>query len=71
MRMKSYQIMAVAADSLFYSIENRRIFIMAFQINEFRKVTNKKSKLIDGFSISPAVITERGRRNAIHDSSKR
>lgn len=70
MRMKSYQIMAVAADSLFYSIENRRIFIMAFQINEFRKVTNK-SKLINAFSISLAIITERGRRNAIHDSSKR
>lgn len=71
MRMKSYKIIAVDADSLFYNIENRRIFIMVFRIREFRKVTDKISKLINVFSMLLAIITERRRRNAIHNNNKK
>lgn len=71
MRMKPYKIIAVDANSLFCNIENRRIFIMAFQIREFRKVTNNNFRSINIFSILSAVITERRRRkNAIRNKPK-
>lgn len=69
--MKSYKIIAVGANSLFCNFENRSIFITAFQIREFRNVTNKKPKLINIFSTLPAIIVERRKRNTIHNSNKK
>lgn len=69
MKMKSYKIIAVDTDLLFCNIEIRRIFIISFQIREFRKVANKHSKLINIFSILPAITTER-RKNAIRNRPK-
>lgn len=71
MEMKPYKIITVGTDSLFCNIGNRRILIITFQIREFRKVTNKHPKLVNMFSIFPAIITEiRRRKTGIRNRPK-
>lgn len=71
MQMKPYKIITVGTDSSFYNIGNRRIFIITFQIREFRKVASKNFKLINLFSILAAIIIEiRRRKSGIRDRPK-
>lgn len=71
MEMKPYKIITVGTDSSFCNIGNRRILIITFKIREFRKVTNKHSKLVNIFSILPAISTEiRRRKTGIRNKPK-